>query len=99
MSGGSYDYLCHKSADELLAMEEQLQKMADRLAALGYANDAAAETMDTLLEVRRVKNRINARIDRLAHVWRAVEWWDSCDSSEDGVTQALALYRGATPPV
>jgi hypothetical protein len=30
----------------------------------------------------------------LADVWKAVEWWDSCDSGEDAVEEALKKYRG-----
>ncbi len=93
MSGGSYDYLCHKDAAEMLAMEEQLQRMADRLAGLGYASDAAKETQGLLLEIRQAKNRIETRADRLNGIWRAIEWWDSHDSSEDDVKQALEEYR------
>jgi hypothetical protein len=97
MSGGSYDYLCDKSADEIGNMENQLQRMADRLARLGYAEDAAKETMETLLEIRQAKNRIQTRINRLRDVWYAVEWWDSCDTTEDAVRTALAKYRAPAP--
>jgi len=93
MSGGSYDYLCFKQADDLFQMEEKLQAMADRLAALGYAEDAAKETTSVLLQVRQARVRLQARIERLQHVWRAVEWWDSGDTSEDAVKEALEDYR------
>ena len=94
MSGGSYDYLCCKDADEIGSMAEQMQRMADRLAKLGYADDAAKETMETLLEIRQARNRIQTRLDRLRDVWRSVEWWDSCDTSEEGLKDALSKYRG-----
>ena len=71
-----------------------MQRMADRLAKLGYADDAAKETMETLLEIRQAKNRIQTRLDRLRDVWRSVEWWDSCDTSEEGLKDALSKYRG-----
>lgn len=94
MSGGSYDYLCYKDAADLFIYENQLQSMSDRLARLGYAEDAAKETEEVILILRQFQNRLNARLERLSPVWRAVEWWDSCDSSEDGVKMALKEYRG-----
>lgn len=94
MSGGSYNYLCYKDGFELGDHEGDLQAMADRLAGLGYAKDAAKETQELLLELRQYQNRIQTRIDRLKGVWHGVEWWDSCDSGEDGVKAELAKYRG-----
>lgn len=94
MSGGSYNYLYAKEPDALFEMEEELQQMADRLAGLGYAADAAAETTELLLMIRQAHVRIVARQERLAGVWRAVEWWDSRDTSEAPVKEELARYRG-----
>lgn len=94
MSGGSYDYLFVKDPEQLLQMQETIQNMADRLAGLGYAKDAALETQQLLLTLRQFENRIRAIADRLSDVWKAVEWWDSNDSGEDGVIHALAEYRG-----
>lgn len=96
MSGGSYNYLCHADAEELMNKTCDIQDMADRLAGLGYAQDAAAETMALLLTVRQYENRINAMCERLSDIWRAVEWWDSMDSEEDTVKVALEGYR--SPP-
>lgn len=93
MSGGSYNYLCHADAEKLTEKTGDLQSMADRLAGLGYAEDAAKETQQLLLIVRQYENRANAIIDRLSKVWRAVEWWDSSDSGEDSVKNALDEYR------
>lgn len=96
MSGGSYDYLCHKDADELINSshcQSTIDAMASRLSGLGYAQDAANETEELLLIVRQVQTRLNVRIDRLRGIWRAVEWWDSADSGEDSVKEALQHYR------
>lgn len=95
MSGGSYDYLFTKSPEDLLSYEGSLESMANRLAGLGYATDAAREAEDLLLIVRQVRNRLQARMDRLSGIFRAVEWWDSCDSTEEVVHKALAEYRKA----
>jgi len=94
MSGGSYDYICYKEPEDLLEYDSTIQEMADDLAKLGYANDAAADTQDLLLELRAFKNRIRARQQRLEGVWRAKEWWRSGDSGEDDFKKALESYRG-----
>ena len=96
MSGGSYNYLCFKTPAELMAyeMEDPLAWMIDRLAKLGYAKDAAQESMAVLAELRAAKVRVGVMADRLSDIWRAVEWWDSGDSGEDILKLELAKYRG-----
>ena len=96
MSGGSYDYLCYKDIDALVESNYRLEEMADDLAELGYASDAAKETMGILLDIRAFKNRMEVKLERLGGVWRAMEWWSSCDTSEEGFKKALAEYRGET---
>ena len=96
MSGGSYEYLFIKDATDLLRGNEHLQPMADRLAALGYM-DAAKETNDLIVELRIVEARLEARVDRLRDVWKAVEWLDSMDSGPEAVAEAVAQYRGERP--
>lgn len=93
MSGGSYDYLFVKDADNLAEHENVLEQMADRLAGLGYAEDAARETHETLLLLRQARVRLQARIDRLSGIWRAVEWWDSGDSGPSYLDEVLSQYR------
>lgn len=95
MSGGSYNYLCYKDLSGLLdgSSDKDLQSMADRLAGLGYANDAALETQNLLLVLRQSRYRIKASLNRLTRLWRSIEWWDSCDSGEDTVKNELTKYR------
>jgi hypothetical protein len=95
MSGGSYSYLfAAQDLEDLQAHRHDLEEMANRLAGLGYAQDAARETEELLLLFRQWETRAAVRMQRLADVWHAVEWWDSNDSSEDGVHEALTKYRG-----
>lgn len=100
MSGGSYNYLCTaQDLEDLHARRHDLREMADRLAGLGYAQDAAAETEELLILLRQWEIRAGVRLQRLEKIWQAVEWWDSADWSEDKVKAALAEYRAdATPP-
>ncbi|MFF8299576.1 hypothetical protein ACF07M_30010 [Streptomyces globisporus] len=95
MSGGSYNYL-YAAADleDINGKRHTLREMADRLAELGYAQDAAAETEELLVMLQQWEIRAQVRSKRLAGVWKAIEWWDSCDSSEDDVKEALTKYRG-----
>lgn len=98
MSGGSYNYLFSKSPSLILeTCQSELQEMADRLAGLGYAKDAAYETQALLLQLRQFENRIQASIDRLSTVWKAVEWTDSGDSGEESIKEALTKYRQEQP--
>jgi hypothetical protein len=94
VSGGSYEYIAWKEVEALFERESVIQQMADRLAGLGYAEDAARETTELLLMIRQARVRIETRQRRLEDVWKAVEWWDSADSGEEDVKEALAVYRG-----
>ncbi|WP_306317219.1 MULTISPECIES: hypothetical protein [unclassified Streptomyces] len=97
MSGGSFNYLCYvQDLEDLRSQRHDLEDMASRLAGLGYAQDAARETEELLLLLRQWEVRATARVARLTDVWKAVEWWDSSDSGEDGVHEALAKYRNDT---
>lgn len=95
MSGGSFNYLCHAfDFEDLIAKRGSLEDMATELAGLGYAQDAARETEELLTLLRQWEVRSSVRVERLREVWKAVEWWRSCDYSEDQVHEALAEYRG-----
>lgn len=97
MSGGSYNYLHSRDAGDLMGDGSaicDLQDMADRLAGLGWAADAAKDAFDLIAIVRTQKTRVDAALARLEPVFHAVEWWDSCDWSEDRVRDALSMYRG-----
>ncbi|MGW5173124.1 hypothetical protein ACWERY_02000 [Streptomyces sp. NPDC004082] len=95
MSGGSYNYLyTAMDLEDLLTRRHSLEEMASRLAGLGYAEDAAKETEELRVLLNQWTIRAEVRLRRLADLWHAVEWWDSHDSGEDGVHEALAKYRG-----
>ena len=98
MSGGSYDYLCFEDGAGLFEYEDQLERMIDRLAGLGYADDAARETAEVLLVIRQSKVRIETMAGRMSDVWKAVEWWDSADTSEDHLKAVLDAYRSPDQP-
>ena len=93
MSGGSWNYLYNKDIDDLIRNTDLLQNMANRLAGLGYATDCAKETQELLLIIRQFMNHAEAIKDRLATIWKSIEWWDSCDSGEDEFIEELRKYR------
>ena len=93
MSGGSYNYLYFRSGDELFERVGDIKAMQERLAGLGYAEDAAAEVEEILLILNQTRIRLNTRMRRLEGVMRAVEWKDSGDSGEDAIKEALKKYR------
>jgi hypothetical protein len=99
VSGGAYEYLCWAADDfdQLMSKRHQLREMAERLTGLPYARDAAIETERLAAAIDRLEIQVQVRAEALADVWRAVEWWDSCDWTEDRVHQALAKYRGDEP--
>ncbi|MET9729704.1 hypothetical protein ABZZ79_03255 [Streptomyces sp. NPDC006458] len=102
MSGGSYGYLYSAlDLEDLQTHRGDLEAMAERLASLGYAQDAARETEELLVLFRQWETRAAVRITRLRDLWHAVERWDSNDSGEARVRAALEAYRGdhaGTPP-
>ena len=88
MSGGSYNYLFERDLLEQ-GVTSDLEEARDRLAALGYADDAAQaaqQILDALAEAVR-------RRDALADVLQALEWWDSNDYDEGQFRQALEAFR------
>ena len=95
MSGGSFNYLCHKDVDELINNLETLEEMATRLIELGHT-DAAKETFQVAQILRQSLVRVDVIKERLNGVWRAVEWYDSEDVGIDSVNKAIAEYRGET---
>lgn len=98
MSGGSFNYLCYKDEVDLFASEQELERMADALAMLGYADDAAKETLWLLHHIRQQRVRLNVIISRLNGVWHDMEWWTDCDIGEDAFKKTLEEYRAQEPP-
>ena len=101
MSGGSYEYLCYKDAGDFFnsSASEQMERMAERLAGLKYADDAAQETLALLLRIRQTGIYWNTIAQRLHGVWKAVEWTDSGDYGPGDIEESLVEYRkqGETP--
>lgn len=87
MSGGAYDYLCF--SDGVGLVPDALQRMADRLAGLPYAQKAAEDTA-AVIELTRAAGGL---AERLTDVWHAVEWRDSGDCGDDDMQTEIAKYE------
>jgi hypothetical protein len=93
MSGGSFNYLCHRSASDVFDGDDLLA-MATALETLGrVARDAAERTR----KLHELQDHIAREIEALQDVWRAVEWWHSCDYGRDDVLVALGEYKAKQP--
>jgi len=98
MSGGSYNYLCFADPSDLLQKHSQdLREMVEGLSAAG-ADDAARETETIIVILDHFRNRMQARVDRVSPVWKALEWWHSGDWSEKQFRETLAEYRADVEP-
>lgn len=92
MSGGSFNYLFARSADELPQYLKDLSDMASYLTVLD-AHDAAAETEDIVRYILHARRQVEARMASLADVWKTAEWHASGDRSRDQLDQELERYR------
>lgn len=98
MSGGSYNYLCFAEPSDLLQKHSQdLRDMVEALSAAG-ASDAAKETETIIAILNHFRDRLQARVDRVSPVWKAIEWWHSGDWSEAQFQETLAEYRADIEP-
>ena len=94
MSGGSFDYLHNKEAEDWVGCQcsREAQRMIDALIAAG-AEDAAKETQTILAIADGARVRLEALIEHIGPLWKAMEWWKSGDSSEASFTEALEKWR------
>ena len=94
MSGGSFNYLCFKDNEDLFAQTNlnEMDNMASRLVELGF-EDAAKETLNLKYTIQQSLIRSQVMKERLEGVWKAVEWYDSSDSSLENIEQEIKKYR------
>lgn len=61
-------------------------------------DDGAVDEARTRIDaIEGAQKEIGALTAPLYWVWRAVEWWDSLDGSEDDFKRVLADWRGSVP--
>lgn len=95
MSGGSFNYLCFVTdLSELLSKRVALAEMIDALDELDEAEfpgAAAAAARSRALDssLATWEAHAAAQVRALGLVWKAMEWWRSCDSGPAEVVTAL----------
>ncbi len=92
MSGGSFNYLCHKEAFDLLAYSEELDGMIAALRQYENGEKVAQTTVDLLADIQRIKTGLEERLEPLREVWRAVEWHHSSDYSQEQAQEAIDKF-------
>jgi hypothetical protein len=95
MSGGSWNFLFSKDADEILGDLSTMQAMRDRLVELD-AEAAVINDMNTIIEHLEVARLIGDSAG-MRRVWKEVEWKDSGDHGIERVRQAIWEYIGSPP--
>lgn len=96
MSGGSLNYLCSQGPDELLNRREDLESARDWL--IGYdAADVAQVITDIIALAAQYRDAVETKMEAVYSVLHELEWWRSCDHSEEDFRRALADYRAARP--
>lgn len=100
MSGGSYNYLCERWTEDLLAFRggDDLTRMIARLKEIRGAEDAAADAERLRSVIIQAHVDVARWQDRLRDVFKAVEWRDSCDWGEDQAMEYVTAYRSEEPP-
>ena len=92
MSGGSLNYLCYKSPEELFHYIDEMEKVETELIKRD-ALDIAKDVRRLIEYVKTAENRIGVLSEQLQNVFHAVEWWGSGDIGDDSLAKALENYR------
>lgn len=96
VSGGAYNYLYIEACEggDLGSRRHDIADMERRLQSSGYY--AAARSTR---EVARMLDAAGRIAESLRDVWKAVEWADSGDSSEERVREAVEKFSPWPPRV
>lgn len=92
MSGGSYDYLYCKEAEELMSCVSYLEDMTETLIKEGY-EDVALDMARLTEYIKSANIRISVLSKQLRDVMKAVEWYESCDIGKDSLKKRIEEYR------
>lgn len=98
MSGGGFNYLQSKGADELLTSSslEDLQHMVNELQSHGEDGKKAAEgTRAVIAKIQSIKKQmeeLEAMTSSMYPVWRAMDYWHALDIGKDQAMKVLNEY-------
>ena len=93
MSGGSFNYLYCKDAENSFQYLDDMKRIADELTVYGYAHDAEKKTRELIAFIERTMAKIQDQMNNLHEVLEAVEFHCSGDWSEEAVQKAIERYR------
>lgn len=93
MSGGSFNYLCHKDIDDIAhGVGEEWDWMLRELKAID-ASDIAVEMEVIRLGTNKFTSEHAVRWDRLRPVLKAIEWFRSSDWGFEPVLEQIKIWR------
>ena len=94
MSGGSYNYLYCKDTSDLVERlmslrTEDFDNMLDRLRYSYPDSRIVADMVKFQTEIEDLLAVVDPKVHAFSEIWKAVEWVDSGDWSEDKVVEAV----------
>lgn len=95
MSGGSFNYL-YCLAYDLRGIVERRETLTEMLEALRHEYPDSKATRDTeqlVAALDALDEAVRLGAERLAPVWRAVEWEHSGDTAEEDTLAAIEAYE------
>lgn len=97
MSGGSFDWLFCKSAEDLPNKLDTLEMMAESLDDEGFLG-AAEETRALIKSINDYIEHADAACERLGPVWKAMEWYQDGDTGIEKLEEAIVKYTATETP-
>ena len=94
MSGGSFGYLCDRDITDVVIIPFELSRMVEYLEEHHPDHPATKDSRVLFDELQGLYDRFDPVMDALRPVWKAVEWYVSCDLGPDAVDGALRKYTG-----
>lgn len=93
MSGGFFNYLCHKDTlSQIASQEDELEKIKGYF--LKYGCEDIASDIQRLIEyIKSARVRIETLQEMLRGVFWAAEWYESGDIGEKALKSEIEAYR------
>lgn len=100
MSGGSYDYLFCKEAEELFKRDNvrALEDMEERLIEFDFI-DVAKDFRRLIEYIKSASIRVEVLGDQLKELMHDIEWFDSGDIGMDDLAVCVEKYRSGKDTV
>ncbi len=92
MSGGSFNYLCYKTPEELFNCVSDIEDMRDIALKLNY-EDIALDLTRLVEYIKSAKIRVSVLSGQLNKVMHSLEWYDSADIGKETLDKEIEKYR------